>query len=104
MPVDTTYRHVAKSFTPGALLTAGSARLKWYDVARADTPVPTAIHNMARYVPPIRKHERTLKRDIGFAVLHRCGAGNDFYFLPRLHLAQFERTLGIRLLQRRRNA
>ncbi len=79
--VDSTYRHVAKTCTPGALLTAGSTRIKWYDVARADSPVPTPVRNMARTCLT-SEAERTLKGDIGFAVLHRCGTGNDFYFLP----------------------
>lgn len=79
--VDSNYRHVAKVSTPGALLNAGSARLKWYDVARADTPVPPAVHDMARtYLTA--EAQRALAGDVGFAVLHRCGAGNDFYFLP----------------------
>ncbi len=79
--IDATYRHVAKVSTPGPLLTAGTARLKWYDVARADTPVPAAIHDLARAF--LRSEaERALNGDVGFAVLHRCGAGNDFYFLP----------------------
>ncbi len=79
--VDATYRHVAKVSRPGPLLTAGSTRLKWYDVARADTPVPAAVHNMAR-ASLTSEAERALNGDVGFAVLHRCGAGNDFYFLP----------------------
>lgn len=76
--VDEAYRHVPKASSSGPLLTAGSTRLKWYDVARADTPVPRAIHDGAR-----RYLSETLRfdRDVGFVVLHRCGAGNDFYFL-----------------------
>lgn len=78
------YRHVAKLATPGPLLSAGSTRLKWYDVARHDTPVPAAIREAARsdLVSEQARGKLELDRDIGFAVLHRCGANNDFYFLP----------------------
>lgn len=76
--VNETYRHVPKVTSPGPLLTVGSSRLKWYDVARADTPVPREVsENARRYL----SHELKFDRDIGFTVLHRCGAGNDFHFL-----------------------
>lgn len=82
--VDSSYRHVSKIASPGPLLRAGASRLKWYDVARADTPVPSDIREMARsfLVSEAQKGTLELDRDVGFAVLHRCGAGNDFYFLP----------------------
>jgi hypothetical protein len=76
--VDDAYRHVTKISSPGPLLTAGTSRLKWYDVARSDTPVPREVSQSARqYLAAELKFDR----DIGFVVLHRCGAGNDFYFL-----------------------
>jgi len=82
--VETGYRHIAKLATPGPLLTAGSSRLKWYDIARHDTPIPGGVREMARsFITSEASRSNTeLDRDIGFAVLHRCGAGNDFYFLP----------------------
>lgn len=82
--VESDYRHVAKWAAPGALLTAGSSRLKWYDVARSDTPVPQDVREKARAFLANAAVQSTfeLDRDIGFAVLHRCGASNDFYFLP----------------------
>lgn len=76
--VDGAYKHVEKVSSPGLLLTAGTSRLKWYDVARSDTPVPRAVHDMARHY---LSTELKFDRDIGFVVLHRCGAGNDFYFM-----------------------
>ena len=77
--VDSSYRHVSKIASPGPLLRAGASRLKWYDVARADTPVPSDIREMARsfLVSEAQKGTLELDRDVGFAVLHRCGAGND---------------------------
>jgi hypothetical protein len=78
--VEPGYRHVAKLATPGPLLTAGTSRLKWYDIARHDTPIPAAVRYAARTFAAQNAVE--LGRDVGFAVLHRCGAGNDFYFLP----------------------
>jgi len=82
--VESGYRHVAKLATPGPLLIAGSSRLKWYDVARRDTPVPDDIRELARdfLASEAARGSLELDRDIGFAVLHRCGASNDFYFLP----------------------
>lgn len=82
--VDNSYRHVPKVASPGPLLRVGASQLKWYDVARADTPVPGHVREMAQdfLVAEARDGTLELERDIGFAVLHRCGAGNDFYFLP----------------------
>lgn len=84
MAVESGYRHVAKLATSGQLLIAGSSSLKWYDVARRDTPVPSAVREMARgfIASEAARGNLELDRDVGFAVLHRCGAGNDFYFLP----------------------
>lgn len=78
------YRHTSKRATPGPLLNAGSSRLKWYDVARHDAPVPPGIRQAARDYLVTEADQGTLElnRDIGFAILHRCGASNDFYFLP----------------------
>ena len=38
--LDTTYRHHAKLVTPQAGIELNGARLKWYDLARAEAPVP----------------------------------------------------------------
>ena len=79
--VETGYRHYPKRASAGPLLALGSSRLKWYDVARAETPVEPAIRAMARaYLEgQSREGKLELDRDVGFAVLHRCGT--DFYFL-----------------------
>jgi hypothetical protein len=81
--VNETYRHVSKAAAPGQLLTVGTSRLKWYDVARTDTPVPAAVREDARrrLTADIDNGTLGFDREVGFVVLHRCGAGNDFYFL-----------------------
>ncbi|HEY7689313.1 MAG TPA: hypothetical protein VH835_11490, partial [Dongiaceae bacterium] len=57
------------------------ARLKWYDLARAETPVPDGIRQMAReYLTAEASAGRLeLDRELGFVILHRCG--DAFYFL-----------------------
>ena len=42
--VETAYRHIAKSATPGPLLRLGSAELRWYDLA-SDDGVPEATQS-----------------------------------------------------------
>jgi hypothetical protein len=79
--VDDTYRHVAKQASAGTILSLGSSRLKWYDIARAETQVEPAIHGMAREFLEAEAAKGVLgiDRDVGFVLLHRCGT--DFYFL-----------------------
>lgn len=79
--VDSAYRHGPKLVTPQALLELSGARLKWYDLARAATPVPDATRTLARdyLVAEAKAGRLELDGDIGFVVLHRCE--NDFYFL-----------------------
>ncbi len=82
--VQSAYRHVVKLAVPAALLIAGTSKLKWYDIGRHDTPVPVDTRDAARafLISEAARGGLSLDRDIGFAVLHRCGAGDDFYFLP----------------------
>jgi hypothetical protein len=79
--IDPGYRQHPKLIQPGARLEAVGAVLKWYDVAPADQPVPTAIGEMARahLVGEAAAGRSELEGDLGFVVLHRCGA--EFYFL-----------------------
>lgn len=79
--VEDGYRHYPKHAAGGPLLTLGSSRLKWYDVARAETPVEPAVAALARahLEAELRADRLELDRDVGFVVLHRCG--KDFYFL-----------------------
>ena len=79
--VDPGYRHYPKQVAPQALLDLGGARLKWYDLARAEMPVPDEIRKLAQdYVIAESQAGRLeLDRELGFVLLHRCG--EDFYFL-----------------------
>jgi hypothetical protein len=79
--VGTGYQHYSKQISTGPLVTVSGGRLKWYDIAEADAPVPDAIRIMA--IEFLRREADAgrlgLEGDVGFVVLHRCGA--DFYFL-----------------------
>jgi hypothetical protein len=69
------YVHRDKYCTPRDLIAAGGTRLKWYDVALAETPVPEAIQAQARTLVA----QQELAGDLGYVILHRCG--QSFYFL-----------------------
>jgi hypothetical protein len=75
------YRHVAKLAVPGPALRVEDTVLKWYEIAPADAPVPDEIRALARGAldGDSAAWELDLSEDIGFVILHRCGA--DFYFL-----------------------
>lgn len=79
--VDPDYRHIAKQVDAREVIALRGARLKWYDIAPAENAVPDEIGTMARL---FLEKESTgehwpLGRDLGFVILHRCGA--EFYFL-----------------------
>lgn len=72
--------HYEKRITPRAPLALEGACLKWYDIARADAPVPEGIHALARsFVARQVEGDLSIPGELGFVVLHRCGEG--FYFL-----------------------
>jgi hypothetical protein len=75
------YRHVSKVIKPGPSITLGDAVLKWYDIAPADEPVPGALEVLARgsLHAAAESGELGLADELGFVILHRCGA--SFYFL-----------------------
>lgn len=75
--VDPGYRHVDKVLTAGAPLTVSGARLKWYNLARAEKVVPSAIAELAR--AHLSKADLGFDGELGFVILHRCG--EEFYFL-----------------------
>ena len=84
--VDDAYLQFPKLIQPGAALEVKGARLKWYEVAPPDQPVPIEIHTMARaYLDAEGQADRLTfdsaadLNDLGFVVLHRCG--ESFYFL-----------------------
>ncbi len=75
------YQQFAKQVSVAPLVAVTGGRLKWYDIAVADEPVPdsvraTAVDFLQREADAGRLE---LDGDVGFAVLHRCG--DDFYFL-----------------------
>jgi len=75
--VATDYRHRDKLVTPRGTIQHGKARLKWYDLAPAEEPVPDQVRQLAqRY---LSSTPLDLGDDLGFVILHRCGRG--FYFL-----------------------
>ena len=75
------YRHVEKIVCPEPSLALDGAVLKWYDIAPDDEPVPLAIRALARRSLRDASRTRALGDlgELGFVVLHRCGA--SFYFL-----------------------
>ena len=79
--VQVDYVHSDKLVTPKAGIMLGPRRLKWYDIGRADLPVPPSVHQMARTFLERRVAVGELSQlgDLGFIILHRCG--EDFYFL-----------------------
>jgi hypothetical protein len=79
--IDPAYRHYPKHVTPQARLDLEDVRLKWYDLARAEAPVPDEIRRLARDFLTAEADAGRLGLDgeLGFVVLHRCG--EDFYFL-----------------------
>jgi len=75
------YRHLTKEIAIGAPIELGGSVLKWYDIAPADEPVPGPIRALARgsLRGAVDSGPIVLDDDLGFVILHRCGA--DFYFL-----------------------
>jgi hypothetical protein len=70
------YVHRVKLCTPGEEIKVGGARLKWYDIGRADERVEPHVRGMARTFV----EQLDVPGDLGFVMLHRCG-GEGFYFL-----------------------
>jgi hypothetical protein len=79
--VSASYQHVTKEAAPSEGMTLGGAALKWYDVQRPEEPVPPAVHDEARAFLRGEVDAGRIRFDdeLGFVVLHRCGA--SFYFL-----------------------
>ena len=79
--VRSAYRHHPKQVMPQTGVTLATARLKWYDIAKAETPVPVAIRRLAStFLDAEARSDRwELDHELGFVLLHRCGT--EFYFL-----------------------
>lgn len=76
-PVSTDYVHASKTVTPKPRLEAQGRLFKWYDVSTSEKPVPEDVGAMARDF--LERADLEGASELGFVVLHRCGA--DFYFL-----------------------
>jgi hypothetical protein len=79
--VSADYRHTAKQVSPADGLALPGGYLKWYDIHRDDTTVPTDTRDQAR---DFLRSEASAGRldlhdELGFVILHRCG--EDFYYL-----------------------
>lgn len=79
--VSQNYRHYEKLASPGEAIPIGSSTLKWYDLATAGTPVDPDVRALSRrFLDKASAHaDWPLDEDVGFVILHRCGA--EFYFL-----------------------
>lgn len=79
--VDTTYRHYEKTVTSHGVFCPNNSRLKWYDVGRKDTSIPSSIHNHAKefIVGQAAATGIPFENELGFTILHQCG--DNFYFL-----------------------
>ena len=75
------YRHYDKEIVPRDPIALPGTLLKWYDVERAEEPVPDEIQRLARQF--LKEEAATpaldLRDQLGFVILHRCGEA--FYFL-----------------------
>jgi hypothetical protein len=75
------YRHELKLVIPHEPLQLGDARLKCYEIAPRDTPVPKHLLRLATdfLLAESRAAHWELREELGFVLLHRCGV--EFYFL-----------------------
>jgi hypothetical protein len=75
------YEHIVKRVTPSSPVVFEGATLKWYDIAPADAPIPSEIHDLARscLTDGLTTGDFELPDELGFVILHRCG--ESFYFL-----------------------
>jgi hypothetical protein len=75
------YVHRDKWIVRGEPLSLAGTRLKWYGVALRETPVEPPVAALARdhLAREAESGALNLRGDLGFVILHRCGA--EFYFL-----------------------
>jgi hypothetical protein len=78
---DASYEHHPKAARAGQSVSLGNALLKWYEIAPEGEPVPASVSDLARLglADAARLGELRLGGELGFVILHRCGAA--FYFL-----------------------
>ena len=73
------YRHYPKRAVPRGALQAGGATFKLYHLERPGEPVPLALAGNASAWLARQAGQVFEPGDLGFVILHRCGA--DFHFL-----------------------
>ena len=73
------YRHYPKRAVPRGAVEIGGAVLKLYDLAKESAPVPPLLAEVARAWLEGQAGNVFEPGDLGFVILHRCGA--DFHFL-----------------------
>jgi hypothetical protein len=75
------YVHRDKTITPREGLALDGGMFKWYDLASPEMAVPSEINRLGRaFLERENAGGRLgLEGDLGFVILHRCGA--EFYFL-----------------------
>jgi hypothetical protein len=82
--------HIDKYVTPDKSITLGTSELKWYDLAPKHSPVTgrRSSRMLARAISVDEYAQGNLSElgDLGFVILHRCGA--DFYFPARAIMAE----------------
>lgn len=63
------------------IICPNNSRLKWYDIARKDHPVPSSIYKLALKFIDEQAILNAVpnENELGFTLLHRCG--ESFYFL-----------------------
>ncbi len=77
--VPESYRHYPKHAMPRGVLEIGGAALKLYHLEKAGEPVPPPLAQVARAWLEAQAGAAFEPGDLGFVILHRCGA--DFHFL-----------------------
>lgn len=77
--VPDSYRHYPKRAVPRGALQAGGAILKLYHLEKPGEPVPPALAGAAPTWLARQAGHVFGPGDLGFVILHRCGA--DFHFL-----------------------
>ena len=75
------YAHYDKFIEPDDIFKLQNSKLKWYNIAKTDEPIPRKIYDLARAFLEKESDAGNFKDlgELGFVILHRCG--KDFYFL-----------------------
>ena len=77
--VPSSYRHRVKRAEPHGCLVSELGELKCYHIDRTDQPISDAVASEARAFLGELSREAGFGGDLGFSILHRCGA--EFHFL-----------------------